>query len=289
MKAAPFDYIKATSLDHALAALSEHDDAVVIAGGQTLVPMMAMRLARPSHLVDLNEIGDLVGIAADDKHLAIRAMTRQAAVLASDVVRAKLPLLAKALSFVGHAQTRNRGTVGGSIAHGDPSAEIPLCAVTLNAEIDLARKSGVRTIAARDFYEGPLMSVRRMDEILSEVRFPIWPQEKEGKIGTGFQEISPRHGDFAIVAVAVQLQFDAKNVCRRAAIALGGASPNPVRAAELEASLYGQRIDAELIAKLVSSIDRVLSPTDDLHASAAYRRRAARTLTERAILEAAAR
>jgi len=285
LKAAPFEYVKATSLDHALVALSEHDDTIVIAGGQTLVPMMAMRLARPSHLVDLNEIGDLVGIAADDKHLAIRAMTRQAAVLASDVVRAKLPLLAKALSFVGHAQTRNRGTVGGSIAHGDPSAEIPLCAVTLNAEIDLASKSGRRTIAARDFYQGPLTSVRRANEILSEVRFPIW---SGGKIGIGFQEISPRHGDFAIVAVAVQLQFDETNICRRAAIALGGASPNPVRAAELEASLFGQRIDADLIAKIIGSIDRVLSPTDDLHASAAYRRRVARELTTRAILEAAA-
>jgi CO/xanthine dehydrogenase FAD-binding subunit len=129
------------------------------------------------------------------------------------------------------------------------------------------------------------MSVRRADEILSEVRFPLWSGER---IGTGFQEISPRHGDFAIVAVAVQLQFDAKDVCRRAAVALGGASPNPVRAVELEASLFGQRIDAELIAKIVGSIDRVLSPTDDLHASAAYRRRVARTLTTRAILEAAA-
>ena len=289
MKAAPFDYIKATSLDHALAALSQHDDAIIIAGGQTLVPMMAMRLARPSCLIDLNEIPDLAGIEASETYLHIRAMTRQATVLACEVVRAKLPLLTKALSFVGHTQTRNRGTIGGSIAHGDPSAEIPLCAVTLNAEIDLASKNGTRTVAARHFYEGPLMSVRRTDEILSEVRFPIWSQaEDAGRIGTGFQEISPRHGDFAIVAAAVQLQFDERNVCRRAAIALGGASPNPVHATELEASLFGQHIDADLIAKIIGSIDRVLSPTDDLHASAAYRRRVAHELTMRAILEAAA-
>jgi CO/xanthine dehydrogenase FAD-binding subunit len=285
MKPAPFDYIRATSLDHALTALGEHDDAIVVAGGQTLVPMMAMRLARPSLLVDLNEIADLSGIVATEKHLSIRAMTRQAKVLASDIVRAKAPLLAKALSFVGHTQTRNRGTVGGSIAHGDPSAEIPLCAVALNAEIDLMSKNGTRMIEARDFYTGTLMSVRRPDEILSGVRFPIWSGEG---IGVGFQEISPRHGDFAIVAVAVQLQFDADKICRRAAVALGGASPNPVRAAELEASLFGQRITAELLAKIIGSIDRVLAPTDDLHASAAYRRRVARVLTERAILEAAA-
>jgi CO/xanthine dehydrogenase FAD-binding subunit len=236
-------------------------------------------------LVDLNEIGDLSGIEAREKYLRIRAMTRQAKALASGEIQTKLPLLAKALSFVGHTQTRNRGTIGGSIAHGDPSAEIPLCAIALSAKIDLTSKSGIRTVAARDFYQGPLMSVRRADEILSEVRFPIW---SGGRIGIGFQEISPRHGDFAIVAVAVQLQFDEDNICRRAAIALGGASPYPVRAVELEASLFGQRIDADLVAKIVGTIDRVLSPTDDLHASAAYRRRVARTLTERAILEAAA-
>ena len=285
MKPAPFDYLKATSLDHALTALAEHDDAIVIAGGQTLVPMMAMRLARPALLVDLNEIGDLAGISATDKHLVIRAMTRQAKALASAEVRAKVPLLVKALGFVGHTQTRNRGTIGGSIAHGDPSAEIPLVAAALDAEIDLTSKAGTRTVEARDFYDGPLMSARRTDEILSEIRFPIW---NGGRIGTGFQEISPRHGDFAIVAVAVQLQFDEKGICRRAAIAIGGASPNPVRADELEAALYGQTIDVALLEKIVGSIDRVLSPTDDLHASAAYRRRVASTLAVRAILEALA-
>jgi CO/xanthine dehydrogenase FAD-binding subunit len=285
VKAAPFDYIKAKSLDHALSVLAESDDAMIIAGGQTLVPMMAMRLARPALLIDLNEISALSGIEADTKFLRIRAMTRQAEVLASDMVREKMPLLTKALAFVGHAQTRNRGTLGGSIAHGDPSAEIPLVAIALDAEIDLASKSGTRTVKTSKFYDGPLMSVRRADEILSEVRFPIWD---DAKIGTGFQEISPRHGDFAIVAVAVQLGFDADNICRRAAVALGGASPNPVRAVELEASLFGQRIDAKLLTKIVGSIDRVLSPTDDLHASAAYRRRVAQALATRAILEAAA-
>lgn len=283
MKPAPFDYIRATSLDHALSVLAESDDAIVIAGGQTLVPMMAMRLARPSLLVDLNEIADLSRIEADNEHLRIGAMTRQAKVLASDVVRKRTPLLAKGLSFVGHTQTRNRGTIGGSIAHGDPSAEIPLVATALDAEIDLASKSGTRTVPIAAFYEGPLMTVRRPDEILSQVRFPIW---SENTIGVGFQEVSPRHGDFAIVAVAAQLGFDSDGICRRAAVALGGASPNPVRAAELEASLFGQRIDEALLDKIVGSIDRVLTPTDDLHASAAYRRRVARALTVRAILEA---
>ena len=284
MKSAAFDYVRATSLDHALAALVEREDAMVIAGGQTLVPMMAMRLARPATLVDLNEIEALSGIAATPAHLCIRAMTRQAKALASSDVCTKAPLLAKALAFVGHTQTRNRGTVGGSIAHGDPSAEIPLVAIALDAEIDLASKGGTRTIAARDFYEGPLMSVRRADEILAEVRFPIW----SGKIGIGFQEVSPRHGDFALVAVAVQLQLDADGICRSAAVALGGASPNPVRASDVEAALVGRRIDTALAKTVSANVDAVLVPTDDLHATAAYRRRVARALTERAILEAAA-
>lgn len=284
MKAASFDYIRATSLDHALSALAESEDAIILAGGQTLVPMMAMRLARPATLIDLNEISELAGITNRDGYLSIRTMTRQAAALASTEVNAQTPLLAKALSFVGHTQTRNRGTVGGSIAHGDPSAEIPLAAIALNAEIGLASRTGTRTVTARDFYTGPLSSVRRTDECLTEIRFPIW----SGTVGVGFQEISPRHGDFAIVAVAAQLEFGADKVCRRASIAVGGASANPVHAAEVEAALVGKRIDPRLANEVSRAVDPILSPTDDLHATAAYRRRVARVLTERAILEAAA-
>lgn len=284
MKPAPFDYVRATSLGHALSALAESEDAIILAGGQTLVPMMAMRLARPATLIDLNEIEELAGIDVHDGYLSIRAMTRQAYALASAEVSARTPLLAKALSFVGHTQTRNRGTIGGSIAHGDPSAEIPLTAVALDAEIVLAGCSGTRTVKARSFYTGPLSSVRRADECLTEVRFPIW----SGSVGIGFQEISPRHGDFAIVAVAAQLQCDADKICRRASVAVGGASANPVQAAEVEAALIGKRIDPRLANEAARAVDPILSPTDDLHASASYRRRVARVLTERAILEAAA-
>ena len=285
MKAAPFDYVRATALDHALNALAESEDAIILAGGQTLVPMMAMRLARPATLIDLNEIEELAGIEMRDGYLSIRAMTRQAYALTSADATAQMPLLAKALSFVGHTQTRNRGTIGGSIAHGDPSAEIPLCAIALDAEIVLASRKDTRTVQARSFYTGPLSSVRRADECLTEIRFPIW---RGGAVGIGFQEISPRHGDFAIVAVAAQFQFDADKICRRAAVAVGGATPNPVRAAELESALVGRRIDMRLAAEVSRTVDPILSPTDDLHASAAYRRRVARVLTERAILDAVA-
>jgi len=246
--------------------------------------MMAMRLARPATLVDLNEIASLAGIEETPHGLRIRAMTRQAPALDSEVVRRRAPLLAKALSFVGHQQTRNRGTVGGSCAHADPSAEIPLTAITLDAEMTLARKSGKRAVKARDFFEGALATARDPDEVLTEVVFPTW----NGRIGVGFQEVSPRHGDFAIVAAAVQLELDADGVCTRAAIGVGGASPAAVRVAEAEAALVGKRISGTLAAQAARATDAVISPGDDLHATAAYRRRAARVLVERAILEAAA-
>lgn len=285
MKPAPFDYVRARSLNEALDALAAGGgDAIVLAGGQTLVPMMAMRLARPATLVDINEITSLAGIEETATGLHIRAMTRQAAALESESVRRRVPLLTKALSFVGHQQTRNRGTVGGSCAHADPSAEIPLAAITLDAEITLARNTGTRTVVARDFFEGALATARDSDEILTEITFPSW----SGRVGIGFQEVSPRHGDFAIVAAAVQLALAADGTCTRAAIGVGGASPAPVRVSEAEAALVGKRIDASLAAQVARATDGVATPGDDLHATAAYRRRAARVIVERAILEAAA-
>lgn len=285
MKSAPFDYFRARALDEALRELDAGGgEAIVLAGGQTLVPMMAMRLARPAKLIDVNEIAGLAGIEAAPTGLRVRAMTRQAAALASDAVRTHQPLLAKALSFVGHQQTRNRGTVGGSLAHADPSAEIPLAAVALDAEITLARTGGTRTVAARDFFQGALATARAADELLTEVVFPAW----SGRIGAGFHEVSPRHGDFAIVAAAVQLQLDPDGTCRRAGVAVGGASPAPVRVAEAEAALTGKRIDASLAQNVARAVDAAIDPGEDVHATAAFRRRVARVLVERAILDAAA-
>ena len=286
MKPAPFDYVRARTLDEALAALAAGSgDAIILAGGQTLVPMMAMRLARPATLIDLNEIPALAGIEEEANGIRIRSMTRQAQALTNSIVRERLPLLAKALRFVGHQQTRNRGTVGGSIAHADPAAEIPLIAVTLDAEITLARRAGTRSVSARAFFQGALATARQADECLTDVLFPTWDG---GRIGTGFHEVSARHGDFAIVAAAAQLLLDGDGVCRRASIAVGGASPAPVRVADAEGMLVGKRIDAPLAAKVARAVDGVLAPSEDVHATAAYRRRVARVLVERAILEAAA-
>ena len=283
MKPASFDYVRAESLEHALTELADTGaDAMVLAGGQTLVPMMAMRLARPARLVDLNELPELAGIEREGEAIRIRAMTRQAAALADPMIARSLPLLAKALRFVGHAQTRNRGTVGGSVAHADPSAEISLVAVALDATIALASKLGQREVSAENFLLGALTTDRAVDECLTDIYFPIW---SEGRLGTSFQEVAPRHGDFALVSAAVQIELDEEGICRRAAVAVGGASPAPAR---VPVDLVGKRIGSQAARAAAAEADKVIDPSEDLHATAAYRRRVARVLVERAILEAAA-
>jgi CO/xanthine dehydrogenase FAD-binding subunit len=276
LKPAPFDYVRAESLDHVLSELANTADAMVLAGGQTLVPMMAMRLARPARLIDLNELPELAGIETKGDTLVVRAMTRQAKALTD---ARSLPLLRKALQFVGHTQTRNRGTVGGSIAHADPSAEIPLVAVALGATIVLQSKGKRREIAAEDFFQGALTTDRAADECLTEIHFPVW------RGGTSFQEVAPRHGDFALVSAAAQIELDDQGICRRATVAIGGASPAPMK---VPVDLVGRKIDAEAARAAAAEADTVIDPSDDLHATAAYRRRVARVLVERAILEAAA-
>lgn len=287
MKAAPFDYALAGSLEEVTDALHEGgDDAMVIAGGQTLVPMMAMRLARPSILVDINEIAALSGIAVGEDVLNIQTCTRQCDALDDAMVAEHTPLLAKALPLIGHSQTRNRGTVGGSIAHGDPAAEIPLIAVALEAQISLQSKDGARDVGAEAFFEGPMMTAREAGECLTAVRFPVW--NGGNRVGVGFREVSERHGDFAIIAAAVQLQIDASGNCTRAAVAVGGAGGVPVKIATAEATMTGNAVDEELAKSVAATVDEFIDPYDDSHASAGYRRRVARELVTRVILEAAA-
>jgi CO/xanthine dehydrogenase FAD-binding subunit len=286
MKAAPFDYILAADIDEATASLAEAgDEAMIIAGGQTLVPMMAMRLARPALLIDVNAIDNLVGIEDRPDGLCIKTCTRQAEALASAVIAARQPLLAKALPSIGHAQTRNRGTVGGSIALGDPAAEIPLVATALDARITLQKKGGRREMPVNGFYEGPMMTLREPDECITEVIFPDWPEE--GRIGTGFQEANQRHGDFAIVAAAAQVLVDSDGVCRRAAVALGGASGFPLRVNAAEEILVGSTLDDTAVAAAADCVGAAVDPQNDLHASADYRRRVAGVLVGRVIAEAA--
>ncbi len=288
MKAAPFDYARPDGLDEVLAILADAGgDGMIIAGGQTLVPMMAMRLARPTRLVDINKVAELDAIEAGDDALRIAAGTRQARALGDPEVARKLPLLAKALGFIGHVQTRNRGTVGGSLAHGDPASEIPLAAVALGARLTLRSVSGTRELGADEFLEGPMMTARREDECLTQIAFPVWPGE--GYLGTGFHEVSERHGDFAIVAAAAQLLIGEDGKCLRAAIAVGGAHPHALRIEAAEERLVGQRIDETAIDQAAGEAEAQLRPDGDTHASADYRRRVARRLVARAINQAVSR
>ena len=285
MKAAEFDYARAASADEACRLLAgARGEGRIIAGGQTLVPLMAMRLVRPALLVDINAVAELRGIEASENHLSVRAATPQADALADPLLRRRLPLLAKALGFVGHVQTRNRGTIGGSLAHADPAAEICLAAATLEAELIARSAQGERVIAARDFFIGAMTTALAEEECLIAARFPVWPAAP--KFGTGFHETSIRRSDFALAAAAAQLALDERGVCRRAALGLGGAAAMPLRLEAAAARLVGTTLADADIAAALALAERDLSPISDLHASAEYRRRAAGAMLARALAEA---
>ena len=284
MKPAPFEYFAAASADDAVRLLAEHgDEALILAGGQSLVPMMNMRLARPTVLIDINDCDEMKFMVAGDAGFAIGAGTRQKDILKSAETHAAVPLLLKALAFVGHVQTRNRGTLGGSIAHGDPSAEMPLVAVTLDGLIRLRSSGGERSVAASEFYSGPMSTERAADECLMAVSFPLSPGA-----GTGFHEVSERHGDFAIVSAAAEINLDAGGKCASAAIGIGGAHPHPVKALKAEAILVGEAPSDALIEAAAEAATDGIEAMDDVHATGAYRMRVARVLAARAISDALA-
>ena len=287
MKPAEFDYVRVASVAEACQALADVADGAehrIIAGGQTLVPLMAMRLAQPTLLIDINDVDELRGIAVDASWLSIKACTRQRRVELSPEVAAAVPLLVRALSFVGHTQTRNRGTVGGSIAGADPSAEIPLVATALEAEIVARDTAGERIFTAAEFFQSAMMTALEPDQCLTEIRFPLW--NRDGKVGIGFHEMANRKGDFAIVAAAAQLALDGDGICRRAAVAVGGAAPTAVKLDAVEDALLGTRLDEATVHDAAAAAAASLDPSSDLHASAEYRRRVACVLVGRAIGDA---
>jgi CO/xanthine dehydrogenase FAD-binding subunit len=283
MKAAAFDYSRPADVDEACALLAADEDARIVAGGQTLVPMMAMRLVRPARLIDIARIAALSYIREQDGDLAIGAATRQCTVERNTTVAARLPLLAAAMPWIGHAATRARGTVGGSLANGDPAAELALIAVTLDATLSYRKAGQDGEIAAAEFFLGPTVTALPQAACLTAVRFPIW---REGCVGVGFHEVSARRSDFAFVSVAAQLALDADGVCRRAAVGIGAIADAPFRIDSIEQALTGTRPEP---AGLRPAIEAALAGIDvnaDLHASAAYRRRVAATLALRAIADA---
>ncbi len=285
MKAAPFAYSRPVDIDEACALLVADDGARVIAGGQTLVPMMAMRLARPTRLVDIARIAALSYVREEMDAVAIGACTRQCVVERDALVAKRVPLLARATPFIGHAATRARGTVGGSLAHADPAAELPLIAVTLDATLSYRANGATKDVAARDFFTGLMITSLPAGGCLTGVRFPVWHGDK---IGVGFHEVNARRSDFAFVAAAAQVELDGGGKCKRIAIGVGAATDVPIRLESAEKRLAGGTLGTKDVTDAVRAALANIEPLDDLHASADYRRRAAATLAARAIADAKA-
>jgi CO/xanthine dehydrogenase FAD-binding subunit len=286
VKPAAFDYLSPTSVEEALALLADlGDGAKPLAGGQSLVPLMNFRLVRPQHVVDLNGLGELAGIREDDGHLVIGAMTRQRAVETSALVSDRCPLLAEAMPQIGHVQIRNRGTVGGSLAHADPAAELPAVVAALGGELVVRSTRARRVMKAEQFFVGYLTTAARPGELLVEVRLPMSPP----RTGTAFMEISRRHGDFALVGVAATLTVDEAGVCTGSAIALTGVGPTPVMAREAARALIGAKPTATAFEAAGRRVSESVQPDSDLHASSEYRKHVAGVLTRRALTRAAER
>ena len=245
--------------------------------------MLAFRLLRPSWLIDINEIAALKFVAFEPDAARTGACARQCDLQRDEALAARVPLLRQALAFVGHTQTRNRGTVGGSLAHADPSAELPLVAQILQARLVLRAKTGTRTVPAAAFFEGAMTTALRPDECLEEIQWPIW---RDGKTGSAFLEVSRRHGDFAMVAAAAQIAVDDAGQCVRATFGVGGAAPTPVAFPELSRQLIGRRLDKAILHDLAQEAATALEPPSDIHASAAYRRHLAGVLVTRVLQSA---
>jgi CO/xanthine dehydrogenase FAD-binding subunit len=282
MKAAPFEYSRATDVDEACAWLAADDSARVIAGGQTLVPMMAMRLARPARLVDINRIAALAYIRSDGDGVAIGATTRQCVIERDALVASWVPLLARAIPNIGHAATRARGTIGGSLANADPAAEISLVALTLDATLSYRAGGKTADIPARGFHVGAMVTTLPEGACLTAVRFPVW----QGKIGTGFHEVNARSSDFAFVSAAAQIELGADSKCKRIAIGVGAATDHPIRLDSAERQLTGGALEPDAVRAAVEEALADIEPLDDLHATAAYRRRVAAVLAARAVADA---
>lgn len=279
MKPAPFDYVAPTRLDEACQALAEAGGgAALLAGGQTLMPLLNLRMSQPFILIDLHKIPELQGVSRVDGGIRIGPMTRQCDALGSELLQQELPVLVEALSHVGHHQTRNRGTVGGSIALGEPAAELPATAVALGATVEIRSVRGVRQVPASEFYLGPYMTVLEADEIVTGIVFPSWPKDHI----TLFHELAQRPGDFALVGLVGAVTLDAGKIAR-AGIAWFGMGPTPMRARNAERLLLGKALDEIEVQAVASAAVGDTAPFDDQHTSAEYRRTVGARLFARAL------
>ncbi len=287
MKPARFAYHDPTAIDEALALLARHgESARVLAGGQSLMPLLNFRLARPDHVIDINRVSDLAALAPSaDGGLRIGALVRQRTLERSALVRERSPLISQAMPFVGHPQIRARGTLGGSLAHADPAAELPAVMVALDARLTLRSAAGQRALAAEEFFISALGTALLPGELLVEVGLRPWP----ARTGSSLHEVAIRRGDFALGGVAATLTLDQNGRVEDARIACFGVGPRPVRARDAERSLVGGAPSASALAEAGRLASAAVNPEDDIHASRAYRRRLAGVLTKRALAEAASR
>ena len=283
MKPAPFAYHDPSTVDELMGLLAERENARLLAGGQSLMPMLNMRYAMPGHLIDLNGIGGLAGVADSGEAIEIGAMTRQCDLLGSARAGERFPILAEALAQVGHFQTRNRGTVGGSLCHLDPSAELPCIAAAAGARLVVRGQDGEREVAMADWPLAYMTPNLGPDEALIRIRLP----GDAALDGQAFVEFARRHGDFAIVGVAAMLSLDGEAI-RRASLAVAGVGPHPVRLTRIEAALEGEPA-GEASFKAAASETRGIEAMSDAYVSGAYRQRLTGVLVERALAQAAQR
>jgi carbon-monoxide dehydrogenase medium subunit len=284
MKPPSFSYHDPQTPEAAVALLASLDNAKVLAGGQSLMPMLNMRFVLPDHVIDLNGIAALTGLSREGSCLKIGAMVRQRELEFSDLVAADCPLMREALTHVGHRQTRNRGTIGGSLCHLDPAAELPVVALVHDASLDVLGPEGVRQIAFADFPLGYMTPAIGPDELLVRITVPLWP----ARHGFAFEEFARRHGDFAQAAAAVLMCLDEAGAIARIAVALGGVAEMPLRLSAAEDILLGQMPSYELFRKAADAC-RDFDALGDVHAPADYRRHLASVMTRRALTKAAAR
>ncbi|RMH54953.1 MAG: xanthine dehydrogenase family protein subunit M [Bacteroidetes bacterium] len=279
----PFEYSAPTSLSEALTLLRElGDEAKILAGGHSLIPMMKLRFATPTHLVDLNRVPGLSYVTEENGVLRIGAMTREHELDESPIVAEKFPIFRDAARLIADPQVRNFGTVGGNLAHGDAANDQPAVMIALNAEVVIASLDGERTVPIDDFFYGFYMTAVQEGEILTEIRVPIQP----GRTGNAYHKSERKVGDYATAGVAVQVSLDDDGVCTYAGIGLTNVNPTPMRARRSEEALLGRRIDEDAIAAAARYAAEDCNPSDDLRGSTAYKRRLVRVLTQRMIHKA---
>jgi carbon-monoxide dehydrogenase medium subunit len=285
MKPPLFDYRVPTTIDEAIAALAGDADAMILAGGQSLLPAMNFRFAQPSQLVDIQHVAGLKGIFIEGGEIAVKAMTRHREFELDEAVRRANPLIAEAMAHVAHIPIRNRGTVVGSLCHADPSAEMPMILVLIGGSVIACGPSGQRRIPADEFFQSQLTTTRRHDEIVVEARFPVLAPDA----GWAFEEMTRRHGDFAIAGVGAVVRLDAQGKATEVRLAACGIAARPVRLVAAEQRLLGTALGSADLRAAAAAATAAVTAADDMHATASYRRRVVAALTERTATKAARR